>query len=217
MLAAFWSVEQYTKLWRRLRNDPRRNLTIPELDDSGWPDADTIEQFTASLEKLSSTIAKMSGAKLGETQIKGLGILDKPPDKVERASITICKTLISVNAEIGLSLELGASAKEGTGELLISLEDEEDRCGSYFAAAKAEITKPKLHYERDLILSSPEDVWVVISFLRGTVKFTHERGQLWAHILEHDVWLVQYKLNGKDYGLRNSFKNSLARKYGYDR
>ncbi len=84
-----------------------------------------------------------------------------------------------------------------------------------FPPITATFIRPELHTKREFTIQTLQDAWAVISFLRGDTKFT-QTGQLWAYIPEHSIWLVQYKNNCSDYGLRRTFINSTARKYRRD-
>ncbi len=210
------SIEWYARLWAWLRHDPKRDLAIEGLMSDEWTEAETGEEFVREFKKLSDKIVGMSEAVAGEIEHEGFSILNEPSKKIDWTELGISQTLRTAHAEVALSFPFGAYYSEHRERILVSTNDGDDQCGAGFPPVEVRIIKPKFHIARSFAISTYEDVWKVISILRGKERFTQKEGQLWSYIPEHRVWIVQYKINKSDYGLRSEFKGKMAHKYFRD-
>ena len=207
----------YAWAWSRVRHDPKKKIIIKDLTDESWGDAETKEEFVGSFEKLSDRLAEMSGAKQDKLRRNGFEVFDSTtPHYRNWADLSLAQTLDSKHAKILLELDFGAIPSKDKKSLQIMMTDDEDQCGTAFPPVVATVLEPRLHTKRKFTLVSDREAWIVICFLRGDVKFAQPSGQLWALLREHGVWLVQYKADKFEYGLRNEFNNTLAKQYGRD-
>ncbi len=204
----------YGWIWEKIRHDPQRKLVIKELRDDSWQDADRREQFILAFEAACDTLAKLANAKQSSTRQAGFEAIDGDDDG-NSANVSLERIIESKHAELKLSFEFTITKNAKNEEIAVNID--EDNCGEYMPAIEVEVVKPSLHIRRTIMLDSDEAAWVVIGFLRGDVRFTHQQGQLWVYVPEHDVWIVQYKNDKDSYGLRPAFTNKVARKYGYDK
>lgn len=205
----------YVALWSWVRHDPKRNIEIQDLVDETWHKVKTEAGFVKAFERFSDKLAHLSGAKQEKIICEGFDILEHKPSKLDWTEFTITQILKTKHAEVALSLVIGAYISED-GQLHVELPSSDDHDESSWPPATARIIAPSLHVERHFTLRSSQSVWAVIGLLRGEATYAQPSGQLWIRIPEHDVWMVQYKINGDDYGLRKNFSHSLARQYGRD-
>jgi hypothetical protein len=210
------SVSLYERLWAWLRHDPKRDLAIEGFISDEWPAAETGEEFTREFEKLSDRITEMSKAVAGEIEHKGFSIFNGPRPKTDWTTMGLSQMLRTEHAEVTLSFDFGAYYSEHQGKIIVGTEDGDNQDGAGFPPVVMHVTKPKFHIARSFTIRAYEDVWMVIGILRGKEKFTQKEGQLWSYIPEHKVWIVQYKLNKSDYGLRTEFSGKVAHKYSRD-
>ncbi|MBL8121175.1 hypothetical protein JNM87_00285 [Candidatus Saccharibacteria bacterium] len=209
-------ISLYGKLWEFIRHDPKQSLMMEGLISEVWQDADTKEDFIGEFKNLSDKIAEMSKAAQETIKKEGFAIFDEPNHTKEWSDLRLAQELHTDHAEVILSFDFGAYYSEEMRQLFVSTEDGDDQCGAGFPPIFLRVTKPELHIARQFTLRTAEDVWMAIGILRGDVKFTQKEGQLWSYIPEHDLWLVQYKINESDYGRRHEFAGKKAHKYSMD-
>ncbi len=212
----FGSIALYTRLWVHIRHDPKCDLMIEGLISETWPEAETKEAFVNEFDKVASIIATMSQAKRGEFIYDGFSIFDEPNLRPEWTNLNLSQTLHTKHAEVVMTFDFGAHYSDSQGRIIVAAQNDDDQHEGDLPPIALQIIVPKLHTERSVMLTTYEDVWLAISLLRGAVKFTTKEGQLWAHIPEHNVWLVRYKASKSDYGLRVAFTGNTARKYTRD-
>ena len=216
-LVIFGSIAIYSWLWARIRHDPKVDLNINTLPPEEWGTATTKEAFTDAFDAVVKTITELSHAQRSKKEFSGFSFFDRPDPTIDWTDLNISQDLHTEHARLRLSFDFGAYYNESSGKIFVDTRDGDDHLPGSLPPILATIVEPKLHIERRFMIHSCEDLWTVVSFLRGKIKFTHEGGQLWAFIPEHDVWLVQYKINKSDYGLRAKFENNIACEYNFDR
>lgn len=209
--------EFYEKLWQKKRHDPQADLTIKKLDDENWMEVRSKDGYVDAFHRVSGTIAELSLAKKSKTEYEGFHIFNEPDKDIGWSKLQMRQTLMSKHAEIRLVYNFGADTDDDTGELWVRGDDYDERNGETFPAIDVEVISPKLHTKRKFRTNTYNDVWAIAALLRGDIKFMGHQGQLWAYIKEHKVWLVQYRVNQTDYGLRAKSTNAVAYKYRHDK
>lgn len=215
-VAIFGSINLYAGLWTRIRHDPKRDDSFDRFAVKNWSEETTKDGFIDAFKAISGAISELGGADPGEIEYQGFDVFDDPDSIKGWSDLTIIQTLSSKHAQIRLRFDFGVYYNEYRKERIVTTSDEDDCCGDH-PHIVATVIKPDLHTKRHFTLSSSEDIWAVISFLRGQVKFTHKGGQLWMYVPECNAWLVQYHINKSNYGVRASFDNLVAHQYGRDK
>lgn len=207
------TLEWYGKLWQRIRHDPVREITIDGIFDPEWAEVNSREGYVEAYKRVSDAIAKLSSAEKSEIQYDGFDVFDNPDTKLQWNDLAMLQTLTTQYAKVRLSLEFGVKIEDN--EFYVS-EEEYDERSSFdgFPDLIAEIIEPKSLLRKKRTLRTYQDIWVIVAILRGDVKRT--RRQLWVQIPEYEIWMVEYKINGSDYGYRLNFANGTTRKYWFD-
>ena len=158
----------------------------------------------------------MSNAKLDARKESGFDRINNQPSKNGRLDFRHEQQLTSKHATVTLVFEFTAYVSD-EGYITHVSRTEYDDDGSRLPPISVKITKPDLQHEHILSLYDDGAIWVVISLLRGDTRFIAQNEQLWAFVPEHNVWVVQYKAKSSYYGLRSDFKQTIARKYWFDK
>lgn len=207
----------YASLWRRLRRDPVRNITLPEITDDTWQDAETTAQFIAAFDRFTSTLAQLSNAKQSRDKYEELEAFDNLSERGDAREVKIIRTLKTDKALLRVSFRFKAASSSDNGEARAALIDPEDQCSAWFPYVDIEIEEPRYKLKQHFTITTAEDAWLAICVLQGKARYVQETGQLWCYIARHKAWLVRYKADSSSYGLRERFSPVLARKYGHDK
>lgn len=209
------SAALYENIWKKLRHDPKVNLSIKELGDINWEDAKTADEFVSAFEKYLDVIAGLSSAKQGKLEYDGFEILENPSEEIKWTPLALRKSLRTASHELRFELNFGVSKSKNDKDAVLRLDRLDEECVTPVLPIDFVFVRPQVR--RTFTLMSMEGIWMVIGFLRNDTQTTY-KGQLYTYIPEHNLFLVQYKNNMNDYGLRSKFyRVSTAHKYRYDK
>lgn len=214
----FWLVRLgipylYGKIWSKIRKDPKVSMEIEKIKDESWGKASTLIDFEESFTKLASLLASISNAKEGPIIRDGFVALSDITKDDGWKMLKLTQTLEHRNTIVTLILEFGAYM-EGD-DLVISALDGDDHVMD-FPPIEVSIINKEVNLLRTFAVRSVQDAWFVIAILRNSMEYNELHDQVWVYVKEYDVWIVEYKANKNEYGLRKGYNHSFARHYWVD-
>jgi hypothetical protein len=166
----------YVWLWARIRHDPECDATIHEIEPESAEGIDCTDTITATkqatyvttaFELLSGTLATLSGAVQGELIRDGFSILREPHPSPGTVHLNLMQTLTTNHAVIILSYDYSVVIGRATLSVPYTIIREDDRGESFFLHIHASVKKSVLPVTYHFTTKRYEDVWAIVSILRG--------------------------------------------------
>lgn len=215
-LAAFIVCVPYlawVRLMRIFRRDPR--IKFKQLTDLPDLTTDTDSYIKQYFKNLVKEISNQSDASIKALPTKRTAWkkVSEADNEVTYREVTYSEVLTSRHATLKISLVIEEHDGANGKEYFSHYDGDDEAMGGNIGV---EVLEPQLSTLREYTIDyDQEHAWLSIALLTGGYKISPSTSQLWAHVEQHDVWLVQYKPNGK-LGLRKAYSAGQARRLWLD-
>lgn len=197
-----------------LRRDPRTKLKQFEVelpDQTSDTDIHVKRYFGNLIKEMSSR--SNATIKTLPTKYSAWKKFSERDNDVTYRQVTYSKVLTSRHATLKISLIIEEHDGIYGKEYFSYYDGDDEAMGNN---VEVEILEPQLSIPHEYMIGyDHKHAWLSMALLAGNYRVNPSTSQLWARIQEHDIWLVQYKPNGK-LGLRKAYSAGRARRLWLD-